>query len=425
MKRQTRALLTSVLLVFGVGISGQSVPAAHWVGTWATSPVGRLGTPPPAPVPSTPPVPGAAGRGNAPAPFVPNNQTLREIVHTSLGGDALRIVVANSFGTAPLQVGAASVALHESGSAIVTATSHAVTFGGKPTATVPAGAVMMSDPVTMTLPAFSDLAVDLFLPQDMSTMPVTLHAAAHQTSYASAGNHAGEHDLTASTTTSWYYLSRVEVRTTARTAAVVALGDSITDGTGSTLDANSRWPDLLARRLAAQGGGGVTTAVLNAGIGGNQLLGQGNPNAGTNVLARFDRDVLALAGATHVVVMEGINDIGLARENVTPGAADLIAAQQQIIERAHAHGLKVIGATLTPFEGATYFTAAGEAKRAAVNTWIRTGKAYDGVIDFDAAVRDPQAPTKFQAQYESGDHLHPSDAGYQAMSRAIDLALFQ
>jgi lysophospholipase L1-like esterase len=357
--------------------------------------------------------------------MVPNNQTLREIVHTSLGGDAVRIVLANTFGSAPLSVGAASVALRESGSAIVTTTSHAVTFGGQPSATIPAGAVMVSDAVTMTLPAFADLAIDVFLPNDMSTMPVTVHSGAYQTSYVAAGNHAGEHELAgASTTTSWYYLARVEVRTATATHAIVTLGDSITDGTGSTLDANNRWPDLLAHRLAAQTGG-VKTAVLNAGIAGNRLLSEGTPNFGINILARVDRDVLALSGATHVVVMIGINDIGLARETATPSAADLIAAQQQVIERAHARGLKVIGATLTPFEGAAYFTQTGEAKRAAVNTWIRTGKSYDGVIDFDAAVRDPQAPTKFQPQFENRDHLHPNDAGYQAMSRAIDLALFK
>jgi lysophospholipase L1-like esterase len=421
MKRFAFVVVAWALLAAGPALSGQSAP--HWVGTWATSPVGRAPAPP-APPPGAAPAAGG-GRGNAPAPLVPNNHTLRQIVHTSIGGDALRIVLANSFGTAPMMVGAASVALRESGAAIVATTSHPVTFGGKPSVTVPAGAVMISDPVAMTLPAFADLAVDVYLPNDMSAMPMTFHAGAHQTSYASAGNHAGEHDLPApSTTTSWFYLSRVEARTNAASAVIVALGDSITDGTASTLDANARWPDLLARRLAQSGGPGA--AVLNAGIGGNRLLGHAaGGTAGLNVLERFDRDVLALSGATHVVLMEGINDIGLARDNPSPSAGDLIAAQQQIIERAHARGIKAIGATLTPFEGAGYFTQAGEAKRTAINSWIRTGKAYDGVIDFDAAVRDPQQPTKFLPQNDSGDHLHPNDAGYQAMSRAIDLSLFK
>src|SRR5260221_669886 len=292
MKRLLFVVTAWTILAAGPGLFGQSGP--HWVGTWATSPVGR------APVPPAPP-PGAApaaggGRGNAPAPLVPNNQTLRQIVHTSIGGDAVRVVLANSFGTAPMTVGAASVGLRESGAAIVTTTSHPVMFGGKPSVTIPAGAVMISDPVAMALPAFADLAVDVFLPDDMSTMPVTVHAGARQTSYASGGNHAGEHELPSpSTTTSWFYLARVEVRTAAA-AAIVTLGDSITDGTASTLDANARWPDLLARRLAAQNGG-PKTAVLNAGIGGNRLLGHAAAGtAGLNVLERFDRDVLALSG---------------------------------------------------------------------------------------------------------------------------------
>ena len=227
---------------------------------------------------------------------------------------------------------------------------------------------------------------------------------------------------------SWFFLERVEVSTSERTAAVVTLGDSITDGAGSTAETNSRWPDVFARRLAAAKGG-VKTAVLNTGIGGNRVLSESIPEFGVNVLARFDRDVLAQPGVTHVVVMEGINDIGQAREGASPSAADLIAGHKQLIERAHAHGLKIIGATLTPFgnetfEGAAYYTEIGEQKRVAVNDWIRTGKAYDGVIDFDAATRDPQQPKRFLPQYDRGDHLHPSDAGYQAMANAIQLSLF-
>jgi lysophospholipase L1-like esterase len=199
----------------------------------------------------------------------------------------------------------------------------------------------------------------------------------------------------------------------------VALGDSITDGSRSTPNTNNRWPDLLAKRLAQAGG--PKLAVLNAGIAGNRVL---LDNAGPNALARFDRDVLAQTGVTHVIVMEGINDIGQGRSNPLPSAADLIAAHRQFIVRAHARGLKIFGATLTPFEGANYWTPEGEAKRATLNEWIRTGREYDGVIDFDAAVRDPNRPTKFLPQYQSGDNLHPSDAGYQAMASAIDLSLF-
>jgi lysophospholipase L1-like esterase len=422
---------------FSLSASAQTPSGEHWVATWATAPVGRPmpGTAPaitatattttPATATATPPATTApaagAGRGPAVPPLVPNNQTLREIVHASVNGDALRVVFSNAFGTAPLTIGAASIALRDAGSAIVTSSSHSMTFAGKATTTVPAGAVLISDAVSLPVPAFADLAIDVYLADDMSKMPVTVHNAAYQTNYVVTGNHVGEREFAdAATTASWFYVSRVEVRTTGRTATIVALGDSITDGTGSTVGANLRWPDHLARRLAAAGGG-VRTSVVNAGIGGNRLLADG---AGVNVLARLDRDALAPAGATHLVLLEGINDIGLARENATPSAADLIAAHRQVIERAHARGLKVIGATLTPFEGAAYYTAAGEAKRAAVNEWIRTGKAYDGVIDFDAAVRDPEHPLRFLPQYDRGDHLHPSDAGYEAMGKAIDLTLF-
>ena len=204
-----------------------------------------------------------------------------------------------------------------------------------------------------------------------------------------------------------------------RSGVVVTFGDSITDGARSTLDMNSRWPDYLARRLAARKG--KTVGVLNAGISGNQVLGDG---AGVSALARFDRDVLMQTGVTHVIVMEGINDIGIARSNPTPSADDLIAGHRQLIARAHARGLKVYGATLTPFEGAAYWSAEGEAKRQALNQWIRTSGEYDGVIDFDQVTRDPAAPTKFLPAYDSGDHLHPGDAGYKAMGEAVDLKLF-
>ena len=200
------------------------------------------------------------------------------------------------------------------------------------------------------------------------------------------------------------------------------MGDSITAGSRSTPDTNNRYPNHLARRLPALPS---PMAVLNAGIGGNRVLSEGAFNAGINVVARFDRDVLQQTGVTHVIVLEGINDIGNARENPTPTAEDLIAAHKQLIERAHTRGLRIFGATLTPFEGADYFTAVGEAKRQALNQWIRTSRAYDGVIDFDEATRDPSHPARFLPQYESGDHLHPNDAGYKAMADAIDLALFK
>jgi lysophospholipase L1-like esterase len=228
----------------------------------------------------------------------------------------------------------------------------------------------------------------------------------------------GSTDLSGATTTqSVYFIARVEVASS-QAVSIVTFGDSITDGTRSTPNMNKRWPDRLAARLAQQSPGRF--AVLNMGIAGNRLLTDG---AGANALSRFDRDVLVQPGVGYVVIMEGINDIGQARENLTPGAAEVIAAHQQLIARARARGLKVFGATLTPFDGAAYFTAVGEEKRKAVNEWIRTSRAYDAVLDFDAVLRDPAAPTKFLPAYDSGDHLHPSDAGYEAMGDAVDLKL--
>jgi lysophospholipase L1-like esterase len=284
---------------------------------------------------------------------------------------------------------------------------------------------MFSDAVNLTVPPMSDLAIDLFLPGDLTQSNLTSHFGAYQTNYVSnTGNFAGAAEFPVSSTTpSWFFLGRVQVTAPAQVGAVVAFGDSITDGTRSTADTNSRWPDQLAKRLLAKPGN--IRGILNAAIAGNRLLTEANIPFGINALARFDRDVLAQTGATHVIVLEGINDIGMARDAPVPSADDLIAAHEQMVERAHSHGLKIFGATLTPFEGAAYFTPAGEVKRQAFNTWMRTNKLYDGIVDFDAVVRDPQNPTKILPRYDSGDHLHPNDAGYEAMGSAIDLKLFE
>ena len=428
-----------------------------WVATWATAlvsrplPGPRAGGPgpggppvapaivlppsesPAAPAAAAPPAPPAAppagpgggggGRGFAP-PATVNNQTLRQIVRASIGGSKVRIVLSNAFGTAPVEIGGASVALRDKDSSIQPATAKPLLFGGSPTASILAGATLVSDPVDLMVAPLADLAIDLFVPGDLGVgpSPVTTHNGALQTNYISEpGNHVGEAAMTAALRPgAWFLIGRVEVVAPANTLAVVAFGDSITDGSRSTSDMNARWPDVLARRLAARKGPGV--AVLNAGIGGNRVLGDG---AGVSALARFDKDVLMQTGVTHVVVMEGINDIGIARSNPTPSAADLIAGHKQLIARAHARGLKIFGATLTPYEGAAYFTPEGEAKRQALNEWIRTSGAYDGVIDMDKATRDPAAPTRFLPAYDSGDHLHPGDAGYKAMGDAVDLALFK
>jgi lysophospholipase L1-like esterase len=436
------ALVALGLLAIGVPqiLDAQAGRADHWVGTWATAVVVRPQAPAAAPAIAPEgsacapaafgPAPGrggaaAAGRAGftPPAPLNFKNQTLRQIVHASLGGDRLRVVLSNAFGTVPLEVGAAHVALRDKDAAIQAKTDRPLTFGGRPSTFIAAGAVAVSDPVALAVPAAADLAIDLYLPGDTaaSTSPLTTHQGALQMNYVSAeGNHAGEADFAGATTTQqWFFLARVEVAAPEPAGAVVAFGDSITDGTRSTPNTNNRWPDEFARRLAAQK---IPLGVLNQGIAGNRVLCDG---AGVSALARFDRDVLAQTGAKYVVVLESINDIGIGRSNAVPSAEDLIAAHKQLIERAHAHGLKIYGATLTPFDGAAYFTDEGEAKRQAVNQFIRTGKAYDGVIDFDAAVRDPAAPSKIQQKFNPGDNLHMNDAGYQAMAAAIDLGLFK
>jgi lysophospholipase L1-like esterase len=434
--------LAATLVVF-VPAFGAKKNADYWVATWTTAlvirpvgpPVGppAAGGPPPAvangppAAPNGPPPAAAGAAGGPPRPPPPataQNQTLRQIVHTSIGGAKVRVVLSNVFGTAPLEIGAAAIALQRDAAAVDPASIRKLTFGGQQKGTVLAGATLVSDPVELTLAPVTTLAIDLYIPGDIGigASPVTTHNGASQTSYISTvGDHSGEVSLPVDRSFgSWLALARVEVAAPESARAVVTFGDSITDGARSTVDANARWPDELARRLGAQKKGQV--AVLNAGISGNRVLGDG---AGYSALARFDKDVLMQTGVTHVIVLEGINDIGVARANASPTAADLIAGHRQLIERAHARGLKIYGATLTPFEGAAYYTPEGEAKRQALNNWIRTGGEYDGVIDFDSVARDPASPSKFATAVDSGDHLHPGDAGYKAMGDAVELALFK
>lgn len=412
--------LAFVVLAVGRPLLGQGgQPAEHWIGTWFAASTARADVPP--------------TQAPAASPLHFNNQTLRQIAHITVGGSRLRVVLSNTFGTVPLTVGAAQVALRDKDAAIVPQSNRVLTFGGAPRTALPAGEILVSDPVDLVAPDFADLAIDLYLPADTAAAksPVTIHAASWQTNYVSPpGNHAGAVTMPVQTTTvyrrgdglttaSWFFLTRIEVMAPRQTGAIATIGDSITDGTASTIDTNNRWPDHFARRLA---NAGMRTAVLNAGIGGNRVLTVGN---GPQALARFDRDVITQPGVTHVIVLEGINDIGQARENGSPSAADLIAGHKQMIERAHAAGIRIFGATLTPFEGANYWTPEGEAKRQALNEWIRTSQAYDAVFDFDAAVRDPNRPTRVLAQYDPGDHLHLNAAGYQAVANAIDLTFFR
>jgi len=385
--------------------------------------------------PAGPGGPGGRGGGRGGPPVTLNNQTVRQILHASVGGNRVRVVLSNAFGTAPLKIGAAHVALREcadakagctrsSDTAIVGA-AKSLTVNGSTAFTILAGASLVSDPVDLAVPALGDVVIDLYVPDDVTggTSPLTWHQGSSQSAYISAGNTAGAAKVDATLRpASWFLLSRLEVVAPSANAGVIAaFGDSITDGAVSTVDTNNRWPDHLARRLAAQKGG-RPMAVINQGISGNRLLGDG---AGVSALARFDRDVLMQTGVTHVIVLEGINDIGGARQSPTPSAEDLINAHRQLIARARARGLKIIGATLTPFEGAAYYTVEGEAKRKALNDWIRTSGEYDAVIDFDKITRDPANPLRFLPAYDSGDHLHPGDAGYKAMGEAVDLALFK
>jgi lysophospholipase L1-like esterase len=356
-----------------------------------------------------------------------NNQTLRQIVHTSIGGSRVRVVLSNVYGTAPLTIGAAHVALRDKDSSIQTASDRPLTFGGKPTVAIPANAVLYSDPVNLTVPQMADLAIDLYLPGNTDTpAPLTMHTGAFQTNYVSeTGNHVGAAKLPAvATVQSWFLMYRVEVQAPESASGLIAFGDSITDGTRSTPDANHRWPDQLVRRMLS-GTTPLEMGVMNAAIAGNRVLSEGTFQVGVNALARFEHNALAQPGVTHVILMEGINDIGNARTNPTPTAEDIIVGYKQLIDRAHSKGLKIYGATLTPFYGAAYYTDVGEAKRQAVNQWIRTSKVFDAVVDFDAATRDPNDPKRLLAVFDSCDHLHPNDAGYKAMADAIDLGLFR
>ena len=371
--------------------------AGNWVGTWSASPQ-------------------AASR-----PLELNGQTVRQTVHVSIGGTRVRVRLSNAYGADSLHIGAARVGLHSTGASIAPGSDRALTFNGSEFTTIPAGAMAISDPVRLRVPDRGDLAVSIYVPG--KALAATEHSLGLQTTYISPeGDFSGAESLpTAATTESFYFLTGVEVDTPRRSSAIVTLGDSITDGLHSTPDANKRWSDRLAERLRSRKGSS-NVAVLNAGISGNRLL---HDTVGTSASARLDRDVLVLSGARYVIVLAGINDIGFPG---SPSADEIIAGHRQIIDRAHAMGLKVYGGTLTPFQAylpGIYYTAGGEAKRQAVNHWIRTSKAYDAVIDFDKAIRDPINPATIRAAYDSGDNLHPNDAGYRAMADAIDLSLFR
>lgn len=410
--RLVAILAAAVLLLTGWTASGEPTgdgARANWVGTWASVPTATPAT-------ATP---------------VVDNETVRQIVHTSIAGSELRLRLTNEFGTQPLRIGEVHVARRagSTGATIAPATDRAVTFAGQRSVTVPAGAPMVSDPVRLALPARTDLVVSVYLPDH--TPVTTLHGFSNQDNVIATGNVADDRTVVATrTVTQWFFLSSVSVRTNDRSSgAVVALGDSITNGFDTDVNANHRWPDLFAKRLH-------DTGVLNLGVAGNRLLHDPNPPPGSDAenyaaffgqsaLGRFDRDVLAQPGAQHVIVLLGVNDLGhpgtTAPISETVTAEEIIAAHRQLITRAHAAGLTIHGGTILPFKGDTlgFYNEANETKRHTINHWIRTSNEYDTVIDFDRAMRDPADPQHLNPAYDSGDHLHPNDAGMAAMAKAI------
>jgi lysophospholipase L1-like esterase len=379
---------------------------SRWVGTWSVSP--QL----------------------AVVPIRINGQTVRQIVHTSLGGERVRVRLSNAYGTSPLVIGSAHVALSAGGSSILQWSDRALTFNGSPTITIPPGALAVSDAVALDVPALGDLAVTLYVPDDVAA--ATEHTLSMQTTYISTpGDFTSAVTFAATTTQSFYFLTGVEVRASRRARAIVTLGDSVTDGAGSTPDMNQRWPNLLAERLQSNRGTSAV-AVLNAGVIGNRVLHDFVVGVGTGALARLDRDVLVQTGVQYVIVLEGNADFLVPPLIGNPGEVvsvdQVIQGYRQIIDRAHALGLKVYGGTLFPVEGYPFpglWSADLEEKRQAVNRWIRSSRAYDAVINFDEVLRDPSHPSRLLPAYDSGDHAHPNDAGYRAMADAIDQSLFR
>lgn len=388
----------------------EAPPATQqWVASWSASPQ---------PIWEA----GFALSTNIPASL--SNQTVRQIARISLGGKRARVVLSNEFGSIPLTLGAAHIALAGGGSGIVAGSDRTLTFGGRETVTIAPGAPAVSDPVDLELAPLAQVAVSIFLSQ--ITPLTTFHWDGKQTAYIAQGNLTAAPLIeTAQTLDARLFLSTILVEARPATRVVAAFGDSITDGGGSTSNRNQRWPDLLAQRLAPQ-----DVAVINAGISGARVL---SDKMGVNALARFERDVLNQPGLDTVILLMGINDIGWPGSSFTPqdpalAAERLIDGYRQLIARARLHHVRIVGATLTPFEGAlqdtglkSYYSESKEKTRQAVNRWIRSSGQFDAVIDFDAAMRDPAHTGRLLPAYDCGDHLHPGDAGYRAMAEAIDL----
>ena len=385
-------------------LAGAQTASPGWVGTWATSPV-------------------AAQGGFNVRVFAAT--TVREVVHISAGGGSVRVRFTNEFGLDPLTLSNVHVALSAGGGAIKDGTDHPLTFGGADSVRIAPGAAIYSDGVSLKVAPLSDVAISFYVPAQ-TMRAETFHSFADQENWMAQGDVSGSTTLPSATKlTSWFFISGVDVEAGEGSRAIVALGDSITDGALTSVNTNHRWPDVLAARLNHEQGM-EHVSVLNEGIGGNRVLNEG---FGPAALARLDRDVLGQTGAKYLVILEGINDIGRLQRLQAP--EDEVTAQglelglKQIADAAHLHGLKVYGATLTPYGGAGSWSEKGEQIREEVNQWIRSSGTFDAVIDFDQITRDPQNPNRFNALYDSGDHLHPKDAGYKAMGEGIDLKLFK
>jgi lysophospholipase L1-like esterase len=398
-----RLVALSAIAALPLSCLAQPAPKPQWVGTWAASSM-------------------LAEGGFRVHSF--SAVTLREIVHISAGGDRIRVRFTNEFGSDPLTISNAHVALSVGGGGTQDGTDHALTFNGSANVKIPPGSAMFSDPAPLAVPPLSDIAVSFFLPAQVMRAE-TFHDFSDQDNYLASGDVAGAASLSQpEVLNSWYFLSGIDVPAAEGARAIVAFGDSITDGALSTRNANRRWPDVLAARLQ-QDKNLRNVSVLNEGIGGNRVV---NDAYGPNALARLNRDVLSQDGVRYLIMMESINDIGRLAKPQSPD--DTVTTQQlqqafeQIVEAAHEHGIKVFGATLTPYAGAGYYSEKGAQMREELNRWIRESKTFDAVIDFDKITQDPQNPGHFNPKCDSGDHLHPGDEGYQEMGDGIDLNLF-
>jgi lysophospholipase L1-like esterase len=412
MSGRLRAALPALMLA--AGFIGSAADAA-WITSWATAPL-----------------PPSAAMGPIAATPSFDNRTLRQILRLSAGGSALRVRFTNAYGAAPLAIGGARIALIDAAGREIAGSSRTLTFAGAKTATAARAAPLLSDPVTITVPPLARVAISTYLPG--KTGPCTCHQVGlDDTEVSAPGDFSAKPFKPESVTMTRAFLASVEVDAPAGAATVAILGDSISDGVGSTAKANRRWPDLLAERLAARGG--AVWGVANQGISGNRVLADG---MGDSALARIDRDIFALPGVKAVIVFEGVNDLGMsfgkfegpmasamaAFRGKPIDAAQMIAGYRQIVDRAHALGIKAYGATIA-YKGASYWTPQGEAARQEINRFIRTGGAFDGVIDFDKAFGDPADPAKMRDGYHMGDFLHGTDAGYKAAAESIDLGLFR